>query len=75
MIRKGLILFLLRGGKGIIPVELLAQLPTSRRLEGWGDFFNDFVIAWNGSKEVLKARLDSELFEEIQTFVNEIVQN
>jgi len=39
------------------------------------DFFNDFVIAWNGTKEVLKARLESELFEEMQVFINEIEQN
>ena len=39
------------------------------------DFFNDFVIAWNGTKDVLKARLDKELFDEIQVFINEVEQN
>lgn len=39
------------------------------------DFFNDFVIAWNGTKEVLKSQLDSELLEEIQVFIDEIEQN
>ena len=40
-----------------------------------GDFFNDFVMTWNVSKVVLEQNLERRVFDEIETFVNEIEKN
>lgn len=39
------------------------------------DFFNDFVMAWSVSKEVIQQNVEFELYEEINTLMSEIEEN